>query len=429
MSHAILSPSSFKRIKACPASPFLSKGLPPITSEYAEFGTECHDWAAKALDLALRESKSPDIVLRQIQNKDQKWITTEYVTFCINLYSEIRQLSDTTPKYYIEHRVHLTEHIWGTSDFIIVFTNKGKTYLIVVDLKTGSGVKVDAEENEQLAIYAAASANTLKVSPEAFYLYIFQPTLIEDGYERAKITSENMQKFLSEVSRVEKRALKILETGKYSKSDLSVGEHCRFCVAKHTCPQFKQDVHKDALLLLDDLSENLPAVPTDVEKLVRAYKMRPLVDAWFSDLEHHLMSLVRSGAENTGLKLVHSRAYSKWKPDAETVAKGLQKAGVKDPWRRDLITIGEARRLAKKPIDHLTVKSEPKLQLAFEDDKRPAVIPNEKQIALLDDESTTKKKKPASGNSNKRPVARVSGKAKQASRKKVSGKRVPSKKR
>jgi hypothetical protein len=58
---------------------------------------------------------------------------------------------------WIEQRVRLTDEIWGRCD--VAHWSPSTRVLTIVDYKNGY-VGVDAEENEQLRIYAAASIYT-----------------------------------------------------------------------------------------------------------------------------------------------------------------------------------------------------------------------------------------------------------------------------
>lgn len=403
--HAPFSPSGFERISECLGSVWLCKDLPEVSNPAADKGTELHKFGKAALEAGLRYNKSTSDVLDDIENEFEQWMVSGYVNFCINLYSQITVLSDKNPKFYIEHRVKLTEHVWGTADFLIWFTAGGKDYLIVVDFKSG----IAKTDNKQLPVYAACAAHTLGIKPAVYYLYTYQPKVYGEEPNRIKMTSDEMEEFLKFIQRTEKKALKILENGA-KPADFKPGPYCYYCKAKlhRKCTAFYGKVHEDAMLELDDLSENLPVIPkNDLAKLIKAYKMRDLVDSWFADLEHHLMNLTMAGKAEGELKLVESRSQRRWKKDVDKVAEGLKKIGIKDPWQKKLITIGTADRLAKdKDFSKLVEMTTPKLQLAFMDDPRPGVDVHGESTDLLDDETKGKKsgdKKDAKGTKRKGP--------------------------
>lgn len=381
--HAKFSPSGFARLIKCPSHLVLIKDAPSVkASPAAEWGTEVHEISSKILYTALKEHKSPSLILDQIDDDDKREVAEFYTDFCIDLYGQIRAVADKTPKCYIEHKVGLTDNIWGTADFIIHFVKGGKDYLIVVDLKTGY-TPVDAEDNAQLRVYGLAAAKTLGIEPDAYYLYIVQPKVYEDGFARAKVEHSEMYDFHQEVKKVEKKALKILQTDDLS--HLAVGDHCKFCPARALmlCPEHNGAVKGAIGVNPNNLPATIPSYKKlPIEKMIQAYQMKQSIESWLSDLEHHLMGLMLRGDNVPGLKLVHSRAYSRWLKNEKKVAEGLKKLGVKSPFKQKLITITEAKKLTKKDISKLIEKSQPKLQLTVASDPRPAV--NKTDNSLLD---------------------------------------------
>ena len=173
--HALLAPSAAHRWLMCPASvPFGLQFPDGETSVYAEEGTLAH----AAAECILRDDKAGlDSVKRkilagnfdpEIPEKVRKY--TDYVT----------ALRDSVHgELFVEQRLALTaitgeEGARGTSDAVILAPGE----LYVVDLKYGQGDKIDAPENPQLLIYAAAAYQAFSFADiERVTVAIVQPRL------------------------------------------------------------------------------------------------------------------------------------------------------------------------------------------------------------------------------------------------------------
>ena len=133
--HAVLSASGSDRWMNCPGSIRLEALAPPESeSPYAAWGTQGHEYAEQVL----RKQKTVAELPEEFQEVVQK-----YVDYVLALGGTL----------FIEHRFDLSwlhPNMFGTCDAIVIVGN----VMHVVDLKTGQGVKVDAENNTQLLYYA-----------------------------------------------------------------------------------------------------------------------------------------------------------------------------------------------------------------------------------------------------------------------------------
>lgn len=97
---------------------------------------------------------------------------------------------------------------------------------------------------------------------------------------------------------------------------------------------------------------------------------------WIKDIKAEAQARAVSGRTLPGYKLVSGRSVAKWLSDHSGISAKLQEAGI-EPWRKELITITEAKKQlgkgGKDLIDRLTVKPEGKPTLVPESDKRPAL--------------------------------------------------------
>ena len=144
MSHALLSPSASKRWIECPRSARLTEFLLDITSSYASNGTLAHSVAEGKLKHWFgRAGAKP-----KCEDAEMDEYTDDYASFVLEQAAAL-----TSPAVYVEQRVDCSMYIpecFGTCDALIV----SEGVLHIIDLKSGSGIRVDAEGNDQIRIYS-----------------------------------------------------------------------------------------------------------------------------------------------------------------------------------------------------------------------------------------------------------------------------------
>ncbi len=138
MSHALLSPSASHRWIACPPSARLTEFLVDTGSSFAAEGTLAHSVAESKLNHRLgRAGPAPPC-----EDGEMDEYTTDYANFVLE---QAEGLVD--PVVYVEQRIDCSAYVpecHGTADALILSDG----VLHIVDLKSGRGVKVDAEEND-----------------------------------------------------------------------------------------------------------------------------------------------------------------------------------------------------------------------------------------------------------------------------------------
>ncbi len=142
--HALLSPSASHRWMSCTPSARLTEFVVDETSTFAAEGTLAHAIAEEKLNHKLGYGE----ITTECQDEEMNDYTDDYVSFVI----EQAQLL-TNPIIYVEQRVDCSKYVpecFGTCDALII----SDEVLHLCDLKYGMGVKVEAEENDQLKIYA-----------------------------------------------------------------------------------------------------------------------------------------------------------------------------------------------------------------------------------------------------------------------------------
>lgn len=153
--HAILSPSSAGRWIPCPASVALTRDAEDESSEFADEGTAAHELAAMALTAGNDAAAYLGRIIK-VEDTGREFEVTPDMAGFVQVYLDI--VRGIPGELMVEQRLPITPitgepDAFGTSDAVILAGDE----LVIVDLKYGRGVKVEAEDNEQLGIYALAA--------------------------------------------------------------------------------------------------------------------------------------------------------------------------------------------------------------------------------------------------------------------------------
>lgn len=207
--HALLSASSSHRWIKCPPSARIAAEFPESTSEAAEEGTAAHK---EAEEFFLHWKLPSDPFVKG------------YVEFIQRLVIGYKA------KLLIEGQAdysHIAPRGFGTADCTIYTSD----LLHIVDLKYGQSVKVSAEENTQLILYASGMIRKLKIIPESIRMTIYQPRM--DNISTWEISLEELMFYVDQIRPRAHLAWK-------GQGELSAGDHCTFCPARNFCPEFKK---------------------------------------------------------------------------------------------------------------------------------------------------------------------------------------------
>jgi hypothetical protein len=236
--HAKLSPSGAHRWMACPGSLALEADLPDTSSAFAEEGTQAHALAASCLTLDEQPIDYDNCCIDYVDHGVKKSVAIgqEMAEFVQVYVDRIRQYADGN-ELMVEQRLEFSRYVdvpdqFGTSDAVILAGDE----IQVHDLKYGRGVKVDADNNEQLMLYALGALDTFGPLGDfkRVRLVIHQPRL----------------QHLSEWDCSVEELLAFGERAKYAAQAAMAGDgelvpgesQCRFCKAKGTCPALREQV-------------------------------------------------------------------------------------------------------------------------------------------------------------------------------------------
>lgn len=351
MSHALLSPSASHRWISCPASARLSEFLADSESSYASEGKIGHSAAEGKLNHRLGRIEHMSIC----SDAEMDEYTSDYADFVME---QAERLKD--PIVYVEQRLDCSRYVpecFGTCDALIV--SDGVVHII--DLKTGRGVKVDAEKNSQLSIYSLSAMQMFGFlyQFDTVRMSIYQPRL--GNVQTWETTADALIEWAETVL---VPAAKLAWSGE---GGYKAGDHCRFCKAKAEC---RARAEANMALAAYDFIE--PALLEIREVADILGKIDELV-SWASDVKDYALAQALSGTKYDGWKVVAGRSNRKY-TDEDAAAAAVKDAGY-DPYEHKLIGITSMTTLlGRKKFDELlgglTCKPEGKPVLVPASDKR-----------------------------------------------------------
>ena len=373
--HARLSPSGAHRWMRGPGSVALEAPFPDNSNRYSAEGTLAHDLAAHFLQGAV----DPHTLVGTGATVDgfDFTISKEMAAFVVDYAKLVREYAEGG-MLLVEKRVDFSPVIdvpesFGTSDAIII---KGDE-LIVVDLKYGMGVKVDATENEQLQLYALGALNDFGILADfaMVTMVIHQPRL--NHVSEWTVPVEVLRAF------GEDARLSAVEVLHHEAPRLEAGEkQCRFCKAKATCPALNDSVSlaTAGVATVADFAEFLPTLVED--ELSTAMSRVELVEQWCKGIRAEVERRLLAGTAVEGYKLVAGRKGNRaWADaaEAERIMKKSFRLRDDDMYEQVLISPTAAEKLLKDTpkrwarVQDLIQRGEGKPSVAPATDKRPAL--------------------------------------------------------
>ena len=309
--HAILSPSSAKRWINCTPSALLAEAAGSKTSVYAEEGTLAHEIAEYALTRYLEGTYDPII-------DEELSVTDEHLKnplFSIDMANYIRdyceyvigenyemQKQDGKCRMFLERKVDITDYAPDSFGSVDVTLESSHT-IHIIDLKYGAGVKVFADHNEQMMLYALGTLKSLESDHiENIRMTIAQVRL--DHYDTFEMSKGEL---LDWAEKVLKPAAKAAIQGKGRQV---IGSWCGFCPVKAQCR-----AQRDAILAdFDEKPEPLLLSDEEVTDLISkidTYK------SWIESVNKYVYDRAIQGHKWEGYKLVAGRSSRVIKDEAK----------------------------------------------------------------------------------------------------------------
>lgn len=313
--HSLLAPSSASRWINCSPSARLTENYSDTTSAYAADGTIAHNVAEGKLNHRLGYTGTKP----KCRDTEMDEYTDDYVNFVLEQAAAL-----TNPTVYVEQRVDCSRYVpecFGTCDALIV----SDAVLHIIDLKSGRGIRVDAEENDQLRIYAlgALAMFDFLYDIATVRMSIFQPKL--GNCSTWEISATALTDWAKNTL---KPAAQLAWNGG---GDYKAGSHCQFCKAKAEC---RKRAEANLALAAYDFTD--PALLQICEVADILGKIDELT-SWASDIKDYALSEALKGVRFDGWKVVEGRSNRKY-TDETAAADAVTKIGL-DPYEHKILGI------------------------------------------------------------------------------------------
>ncbi len=292
-SHSILAPSAAHRWITCTPSARLEEGI-ESSSRYADEGTLAH-----SLGEAMLRNSGKLTVRRLAKFKCDELYAPEMLEEVTKYVSYVLSKVTSGSMLIVEQRLDmsfLAPAQGGTADSIVITGN----VLDITDLKYGKGVRVDAENNPQQMLYAAAALSMFDVLYDinTVRICIHQPRL--NHVSEWEISADNLKRWVAEV------AIPAAVKAYAGEGETVAGDHCKFCKVKAKCRAFAAHATDMLKFEFKPVHELTDAELSEVLHRVDALK------EWASSAETYVRSKLLSGKKFTGFKLVEGRSVRKF---------------------------------------------------------------------------------------------------------------------
>lgn len=309
--HSKVGASAAKRWLACPGSVALSESIdgdPAFATEEGEHATD-GTFAHRVLEIAIADSVDPEAALAQALAEEPREVPPWLLDAVTEAHAVLAPIRDRAWAHWTEIKVEYAPQYggFGTCDFAALEDE----VLTVGDFKSGVGVRVAAEGNEQLLCYAVgvwryvnSPGNPLRdhtADVKRVRLLVLQPRL------PGGITSWEIG-----ITELREWALTVMLAGlaatKRPDAALAQGEHCRFCPALAICPKW-QETTRLAAGKGDDMGK------LDAEYVRFVLENAGLLRKHIKAVETAALKMALAGRGPPGYKVVPGKTNRQWRGD------------------------------------------------------------------------------------------------------------------
>lgn len=366
--HAVNSPSGASGWMVCDG--WASSGT---SSKYSSEGTAAHELGADCLQSG---GNATQHIGREIKADDLTFTVDADMAGHVQSYVDtVRSLGGNL---MVEQRLSIAgitgeADAEGTSDAVVILGDE----LIVADLKYGMGVRVDADNNPQLMIYALAALEIFELVSDfkTVRLMIIQPRL--NHVSEWSTTPAALAEFAVTV-----RAAADRRTA--GSTDLLPGEkQCKFCAKKAICVALRAEMFED----LDAVDPK----EVSVDELGYAMSKVGLMEDWCKAIRAETEKRLFEGRTVNGWKLVQGKRGNRaWtdKAVAEALLKSMR-LKVEEMYDLSLISPTSAEKLTKRSAEGYLPTIGPRQwikaqALITQKDGAPSVAPESDKRPALD---------------------------------------------
>ncbi len=348
--HSIFAPSSSSMWLSCPGSLIPNLMAPDNAGEDAAVGTIFHE----IMEAWNRSGERPDHLVGE-----ERSAKAGGVTYLITIDDEMMEYAADCRRWIEPLVPHILGVEWkvdfsyvtplprqrGTADLVALKDD----VLYVRDWKYGKGVRVYAEQNTQLMLYAygayAALYRQQADRVDSINVGIGQPRL--GVFEDWTLSLDDLLVWINRVARPGAHAAWDLDAPR-SPSPRA----CQWCKVRGDCPALLAQTTALVDASFDDMDDmdDSPRDPKTMstESLAKVKRWRKTVEAWLADAEVELTRRVAAGETGHGFKMAQGRSRRAWKNTA-VVEQVLRHIGVPESElvSRTLISPNQAESVLK----------------------------------------------------------------------------------
>lgn len=371
--HAILSASGASRWLNCPPSALMESELPDKDTKWSREGTLAHEFCDISIKEYFRYMTKSVCTRNRNKFRKEELYSQEMEEYAKRYLDYVIEKIKGEDAYVLaETRVDFSEYVpggFGTCDCIIIQNDT----LTIIDFKYGTGVKVSAEDNPQMKLYALGAIDMFGdvYDFDKVEMCIYQPRL--DNIDES---TRSVQEIVAWGDKAVKPTAELAINGK---GEFKAGDHCHFCKLNAKCKhlyQHNMEVIKDEFKDESGTLSTACLTPDDYAMILERMK---LIKNWLTAIEDHVIhGILNNELEIPGYKVVEGRSIRKYR-NADEVAKRLVENGYDESviYEKNLLSLSKLEKvLGRKTFSELLSdmidKPKGKPTIALTTDKRPA---------------------------------------------------------